>query len=80
MANALYRRIPPTGAPAVWMRQDGGGPVYFQITQNNDDKQYYIQFTYNGSAWFFHANGRATPALAQTDLDNYVSNLNAGTA
>lgn len=80
MANALYRRIPATGTPADWMRQDGNGPCYFQITRNPDDGLWYAHFTYDGATWFFHANGVATPALAQSQLDTYVGNLNAGTA
>lgn len=80
MANALYRRLPATGSPADWMRQDGGGPVYFQVTQNGADNLWYTHFTYDGVNWFFHSNGDTTPALAQTRLDNYCNSMNAGTA
>lgn len=76
MANALYRKLPS----GDWMRQDGGGPCYFQVTRNNDDSLWYVHFTYDGINWFFHANGQATPALAQAQLDTYCGNLNAGTA
>lgn len=80
MANTLYRRVPLTGSPADWMRQDGGGPCYFKIAINPADGLWYTQFTYDGSAWFLHNNPTATPALQQTNLDNYVTALNAGTA
>jgi hypothetical protein len=76
MANLAYRKL----ATGSWMRQDGGGPCYFQISQNSADSLWYIQFSYNGADWFIHSNGQTTPALAQQQLDNYCASLNAGTA
>lgn len=78
MANALYRKL-PTGE---WMRQDGGGPVFLKIARDSTDGNWYPTFTYNGSSWFYFVPvvPLATPAAAQTALNNYVGQLNAGTA
>jgi hypothetical protein len=77
MANVLYRKLPN----GDWMNQAcAGGPAYFRVAQDNDDKQWYVWFSYNGANWFQHANPQATPALMQAQLDTYVGNLNAGTA
>lgn len=80
MANTLYRRIPSTGNPADWMKQDGGGPCYFKIAINPADGLWYTHFTYNGADWFIHSTSTTTPAAQQTLLDNYCAALNAGTA
>jgi hypothetical protein len=57
-----------------------GGPCYFQVRYNEADQLYYAWFTYNGEAWFKHAQGQATAPAMQTALDTYVGQLNAGTA
>lgn len=78
MANAIYHKL-PTGD---YLNQGyPGGPDYFKVARNSDDGLYYINFTYNGgTSWFVHANGQTTPALAQTQLDNYITALINGTA
>lgn len=78
MANALYRQL----SNNEYMRQDGGGPIYFKIVLHSDGL-WYPQFTYDYANWivFFPiAGGFATSALAQTALDKYIGQLNAGTA
>lgn len=77
MANAIYHKLPN----GDYLNQGyPGGPCYFKVAQNPNDNLWYINFSYNGGNWFIHANGQATPAQAQTQLDNYISNLIAGTA
>jgi hypothetical protein len=80
MANANYRKLPN----GDWMNQAlAGGPNYFQV-QNDNDGLYYPFFTYDGGAQWFRftpaGGGFGTAAAAQTALDAYVGQLNAGTA
>jgi hypothetical protein len=75
MANALYRQ-----SGSAWLRQDGGGPAYFQIRFNPSDSLWYVYFTYNGSDWFWHDTGYPDAPTAQTNLNAYITKLNAGTA
>lgn len=78
--NAAYKRVPATGTPGDWMRQDGGGPAYMKVGRNSDDGLYYTMFTYDGASWFMHINPTPDVATQQTHLDNYAAALNAGTA
>ena len=78
MANALYRKM-PTGE---YLRQDGGGPVFFKIGRDTTDTNWYPQFSYDGInfMYFVPVTPATTPAAAQAQLDAYVTTLNAGTA
>lgn len=78
MANALYRKLPS----GDWMNQaNPGGPVYFQIRQYAGDGLYYAWLTWDMENWVrFTGNSDATASGMQTKLDNYVGQLNAGTA
>jgi hypothetical protein len=77
MANVIYHKL----VNGEYMNQGyPGGPAYFKVAQNPSDGLYYVNFTYNGDNWFLHDPGLATPAAAQTALDNYIASLIAGTA
>jgi len=80
MANAFYRKLPN----GQWINQaNPGGPSVFQVQFNAEDSLWYPYFTYNGINWFIFVpvtGGFATSSAAQTALDTYVGQLNAGTA
>jgi len=79
VASVPYRQLPN----GDWLRQDLNGPCYFKVAQNRVDSLWYPSFTYTGEAWFDFvpaAGGFNTAASAQVALNNYVGQLNAGTA
>jgi hypothetical protein len=79
MANALYRHLAGNNE---YMRQDGGGPIYFKIARDPTDGNWYPTFTYDGQNWmiFKPVTPFADMAAAQAALDAYIIQLNAGTA
>jgi hypothetical protein len=79
MPNALYRQLPN----GDWLRQDAGGPAYFKVAQDAHDQLWYPSFSYDLNSWvnFIPATGGFNTAnAAQVALNNYVQQLNAGTA
>jgi hypothetical protein len=79
MTNALYRHLAGNNE---YMRQDGGGPVYFKIAKSPSDGNWYPIFTYDGQNWmqFMPAVPFTDMPTAQAALDAYIVQLNAGTA
>jgi len=82
MANALYRQLPD----GSWANQaNGGGPVLFRIQQTPASNgsggfMWDIAFTWNGEHWFYYLTPATTQAGAQATLNDYMADMNAGTA
>jgi hypothetical protein len=76
MANTLYHKL----GDGSWINiSNGGGPSLFQVQVNAADGLFYPTFTYNEQHWHFVGTGSGTVAAAQTQLDTFIGNLNAGT-
>lgn len=78
MANAAYRKLTDNS----YLQQVGnaGGPVMMKVQRNHDDGLYYGFVTFDGLNWALTPGGFASLATAQSILDAYVVQLNAGTA
>ena len=76
MANALYRQLPDNS----WANQaNGGGPCYFRV-QQTPAGMWDIAFTYDSEHWFYYLTPAETQAGAQATLNDYMADMNAGTA
>jgi len=79
MTNVAYHKI-ATGSGNQYMNLAcGGGPVYFRIQFSDADQLWYVMFTWDGANWFQHQPGNANQATVQTQLDNFIASINAGT-
>jgi hypothetical protein len=78
MANAAYRKL----ADNSYLQQVGnaGGPLGMKVQFNTIDSLWYGMITSNFVEWIMTPGGFASQATAQTTLDAYVAELNAGTA
>jgi len=82
MTNVCYRKITQSDGTSIWMNQAcPGGPDLFRIHFYSDQELWFAEFSYDGgNSWIQHTNPQTTATAMQTALDNYVSQLNAGTA
>jgi hypothetical protein len=74
MANALYHKLPDNSYMNI---SCPGGPAMWRV-EHNSDQNYYAKFTWDCVTWITFPTPFATPALAQTALDNVITNINAG--
>jgi hypothetical protein len=78
MANVAYRKLSDNS----YLQQVGnaGGPFMMKVQANAQDGLFYGYVTTDGINWVLTPGGFATVSAAQTILDAYVVQLNAGTA
>ena len=78
MPNAFYRKLNDNS----WLQQAGasGGPLIFRVNFNVSDGNWYAYYTSNGESWIVFPSPFGTAAAAQTALDNYMEQVNGGTA
>jgi hypothetical protein len=78
MANVAYRKLSDNS----YLQQvgNGGGPLGMKVQLNVTDNLWYGMITSNFVDWIMTPGGFASQATAQTTLDAYVTELNAGTA
>jgi len=81
MANSPYHAITIGGNKEYINLNAPGAPSYWKVIHNLDDGNWYPSFTWNGGDWFnfVPASPFTTQAQAQTALDAFITNLNAGT-
>jgi len=76
MANTFYHKL----ASGEWMNiSNPGGPVLFKLLFDADDNLWHPQFTWDLSNYETLPGGNASQAAAQSSLDTFVGNINAGT-
>jgi hypothetical protein len=81
MANVIYTKL----GDGSYMNQGyPGGPAVFRIQVNPSSPSaltaWDIYFSFNGETFNPMGRGTSSSASAQTNLDNYIASLIAGTA
>ena len=79
MANIGFHRLIVNGNNEYMNINAPGAPAYFRIQFEDSTQLWFAEFTWNGESWFRHFPGNATQATVQTQLDNFVASINAGT-
>jgi hypothetical protein len=84
MANIPYHKFTTGPNAGEYMNLNApGGPDYFRVfglQQTDLSVLYFPQFSYDGGTnWFTVGTGSTSAATAQTQLDNFMAQVNAGT-
>ena len=76
MANVLYHKLSNGNYMNI---SNPGGPIMFEVLPNPDDGHFYPAFTWDFTYYRRVGTGQTTAAAAQTQLDSFITSLNAGT-